>query len=225
MPSLRSHPTPFPLALRVLAWRARPLLLLIGLLGACAIAARTAAPPPAPTVPVVVAGTDLPAGHTVTAADLRTVHLPRGTTPSGATATTAPLLGARLVVDVPEGLPVVDAHLTRSRFPVETPSGTVAVPVHLADPAVAALLRPGDRVDLVAGPLDGWAAEPEPAVLAAAALVLEVRTESAATSGLGLLGDAGTGEPLVVVAVAAEDGHRIASAAGGSLGAVLVEGS
>ena len=44
-----------PLALRVLAWRARPALLALGLVLACALAARAAAPPPDPTAPVVVA--------------------------------------------------------------------------------------------------------------------------------------------------------------------------
>lgn len=226
MPSPHPRPTPVPLALRVLAWRARPFLLVACLVATCALAARAAAPPPAPTVPVVVAAADLAAGHTVTTDDLRTVHLPRGAAPAAATASAAPLVGAQLTVDVPEGLPVVDAHLSRSRFAAQAPAGTVAVPVHLADAAVAALLRPGDRVDLVAGALDGWATDPGPAVLAEAALVLEVRTDAAtATGGLGLLGDVGVGDPLVVVAVATDEGHRLAAAAGGSLGAVLVEGS
>jgi len=217
-----------PRALRVLAWRVRPVLLAAALVVACALAARAAAPPPAPTAPVVVAATDLRPGDVLTDGDLRVVRLPRATVPDTAAARTDALLGEELAVDVPHGLPVVTAHLARSRFARSAPAGTVAVPVHLADAAVAALLRPGDRVDLVAGALDGWAGEDGPEVLAEAALVLEVLTdEEDGGDELGLLGS-GTGadaDPLVVVAVGATEGHRIAAAAGGSLGAVLVGGS
>ena len=213
----------------MLAWRVRPLLLALALVSACAMAARAAAPPPAPTVAVVVAAADLRAGDVLTADDLRTVRLPRSAVPTTAVAEPAGLLGEELAVDLPRGLAVVAAHLARSRFATSAPAGTVAVPVRLADPAVAALLRPGDRVDLVAGTLDGWASDAGPSVLAEAALVLEVLTDEASgdAGGLGLIGTgiAEGDDPLVVVAVPAEEGHRIAAAAGGSLGAVLVEGS
>lgn len=216
-----------PLALRVLAWRLRPLLLALALVLACALGARAGAPPPAPTVAVVVAADDLRAGDVLAAGDLRTVRVPRAAAPSGAR-DADDLVGEELAVDVPCGLAVVPAHLARSRFAAAAPAGTVAVPVHLADAAVAALLRPGDRVDLVAGALDGWPGEDGPAVLAEAALVLEVLTDPGTDDGdLGLLGAgaATDADPLVVVAVPADEGHRIAAAEGGSLGAVLVEGS
>lgn len=214
--------------MRVLAWRLRPFLLAAALVLACALGARAAAPPPAPTVPVVVAADDLRAGDVLAAADLRTVRVPRAAAPSTAPADPAGLVGEALAVDVPRGLTVVPAHLARSRFAAAAPAGTVAVPVHLADPAVAALLRPGDRVDLVAGALEGWPGDDGPAVLAEAALVLEVLTDPGADDeGLGLLGAGAVAgaDPLVVVAVTAHEGHRIAAAEGGSLGAVLVEGS
>src|SRR5665647_1577524 len=66
-------------------------------------------------------------------------------------------------------------------------AGGVAVPIRLADPAVAGLLRPGDRGDLVAPTgVDGWAgAEAAPAtVLARGALVLEVLNRAAEDAGL-----------------------------------------
>lgn len=50
------------------------------------------------------------------------------------------------------------------------PDGMVGVPVLLGDPARLALLRPGDRVDLVAVP----GSEGDPVVLAAGAAVLAV---------------------------------------------------
>lgn len=215
-----------PLALRVLAWRVRPLALVLALVAACALAARAAAPPPAPTVPVVVAAADLDAGHTLTADDLRTARVPRSAAPSSAASRPDALVGEELAADVPRGLAVVTTQLARSRFVTTAPAGTVAVPVHLADAAVAALLRPGDRVDLVTGTADGWPGEQGPAVLAESALVLEVVAETE-PEPTGLLG-AGAGtdaDPLVVVAVPAQEGHLIAAAAGGSLGAVLVGGS
>lgn len=217
-----------PLALRVLAWRARPALLALALVLACGLAARAAAPPPRPTVPVVVAARDLRAGDVLSPGDVRTARLPPSAAPVAAAGDADRLVGEELAVDVPRGLVVVPAHLARSRFATPAPDGTVAVPVRLADAAVAALLRPGDRVDLVAGALDGWPGDEGPTVLAEAALVLEVLTEeSRGDDGLGLLGAGATAEadPLVVVAVRPEDGRRIAAAAGGSLGALLVEGS
>lgn len=216
-----------PVALRVLAWRARPLALSLALVVACALGARAAAPPPPPTVPVVVAAADLRAGDVLVAGDLRTVRLPRSAAPAGAAGRADGLVGEELVVDLPRGFPVATTHLARSRFATSAPAGTVAVPVHLADAAVAALLRPGDRVDLVAGTLDGWPDDDGPQVLAEAALVLEVLADRADDDGPGLLGSGATtdADPLVVVAVGADEGHRIAAAAGGCLGAVLVEGS
>ncbi|MCX2968173.1 MULTISPECIES: RcpC/CpaB family pilus assembly protein [Streptomyces] len=58
----------------------------------------------------------------------------------------------------------------------------VRAPVRLADRAVAALLRPGDRVDVVAAaPHDGLAAEPGPArVLARRATVAQIPGRRAA---------------------------------------------
>ena len=220
-------PPRLPLALRVLAWRLRPLLLGLTLVLACALAARAAAPPPAPTVPVVVAADDLRAGDVLDADDLRRVRLPRAAVPDAASRDTDGLVGEELAVDVPRGLVLVPGHLTRSRFAETAPAGTVAVPVHLADASVAALLRPGDRVDLVAGALEDWPGDDGPTVLAEAALVLEVLSEESADDGPGLLGGGTVSDtdPLVVVAVPAEQGHRIAAAEGGSLGAVLVGGS
>ncbi len=225
-----------PLALRVLAWRLRPLLVVAAVVAACTLGARVAAPPATATVPVVVADADLRSGDVLTADDLRTVRLPGSAVPRSAVARTESLIGEELAVDLPRGLPVVTTHLARSRFATSAPAGLVSVPVHLADAAVAALLRPGDRVDLVAGALDAWPSDEGPEVLAESALVLEVLTDhDEDADGLGLLGTGGTGgagglsgtagAPLVIVAVPADEGHRIAAAEGGSLGAVLVGGS
>ncbi len=53
----------------------------------------------------------------------------------------------------PTGTPSPDP-----RRPLPVPAGQVGVPVRLADPAVTAMIRPGDRVDLLAGAPDEPAA-------------------------------------------------------------------
>lgn len=244
------------LSVRILAWRARRLLLVVGLVGVACLVARQAAPPGEPMRDVVVAARDLTAGDDLTRDDLRVVAMPRRLVPSG-TLDADQLPGRRVTASVPAGLPLVaglvggllvDGVLEeQERFGVAAPAGTVTVPVRLVDAAVARLLRPGDRVDLVApdgaasgadpGAGGGTDAAGEPGVLARAALVLDVMTTAqvgTADDG-GLAGWAGAGgadggsgggdEPLVVVAVAPAEGHRLAAAGWGSLGAVMVQGS
>lgn len=224
------------LSVRLLAWRMRAVLVVTGLLLAAGAVARQAAPPTPPVEPVVVAAHDLTAGQPLAAGDLRVVRMPAGLVPDGATSDPSTLVDRAVTAGVPSGLPIVAAQLDGDRFGLALPAGTVAVPIRLADLAVAGLLRPGDRVDLVApAGVDGWAGtEAAPAtVLASGALVLEV-LDRAAEDGNPLGGWAsgaaggsvtGSGEPLVVVAVAPQEGHLLAASGWGSLGAVLVEGS
>lgn len=234
------------LTLRILLWRGRRLLLLGGLVVAAGLVTRQAAPAGEPVLEVVVAAHDLAAGDELTADDLRVVSVPAHLVPAG-TPGADELPGRRVTASVPAGLPLVaglvggvlvDGTLAdEARFGLAPPQGTVTVPVRLVDPAVARMLRPGDRVDLVApddgtvtGVLDGGAGAGETGVLARAALVLEVTTDpgpdAADDGGLGgWTGSGTTDEPLVVVAVAPEEGHRLAAAGWGSVGAVMVEGS
>ena len=216
------------LGLRVTGWRLRRVAAAVVVVLAACLVARQAAPPSPETTVVVVAARDLTAGQVLVREDLRTVRLPAGLAPAGTVGQVAVLEGRWAVVDVPAGLPLVDGVLDADRFGISAPAGTVAVPIRLADAAVAALLRPGDRIDLVAP--GGASPEPgdpaaAPAVLARAAVVLEVSRDEPAGDG-GLLGSgAASSDPLVVVAVAVDEGHQLASAVGGSLGAVLVQGS
>lgn len=219
---------PLLLGLRILAWRLRrPAVAVVVVLAACLVA-RQAAPPPAETTDVVVAARDLTAGQVLAAEDLRAVRLPADLVPAGTVGRVPALEGRWAVVDIPAGLPLVDGVLDADRFGIRAPAGTVAVPIRLADAAVAALLRPGDRIDLVApsgvSPEPGEQA-PGATVLARAAVVLEVTREEPVGDGGLLGGGAAAADPLVVVAVAVEEGHQLASAVGGSLGAVLVQGS
>lgn len=217
---------PFLLGLRILAWRLRRPALVVGVILAASLVARQAAPSPPETVGVVVAARDLTSGDELARADLRVVRLPPDLVPTGTVGQVQALEGRRAVVDVPAGLPLVDGVLDVDRFGISAPAGTVAVPIRLADPAVAALLRPGDRIDLVApGAAASDPGDPVagPPVLARGAIVLEVTREEAVQDGL-LGGVDDQPDPLVVVAVGVEDGHLLASAVGGSLGAVLLGG-
>jgi len=108
-----------------------------------------AAPAP-PTVPVVVAATDLAAGAVLTAADLRTARLPADVAPAGAAGDVAALGDQVLAAPVRAGEPVTDVRLVGPGLWSAVPDGLVAAPVRLADLAVATLLRAGDRVDVLA---------------------------------------------------------------------------
>lgn len=208
---------PLLLRLRIAVWRLRRTLAVAGAVLLALAVARQAAPPSPPTDPVVVAARDLAAGTTLEAGDLREVRLPAGRAPDDTAASAEELVGRQVVVDVPARLVVVEEHLDGHRFAVDPPDGTVLVPLRLADPGLAALLRPGDRVDVVAPGPDGPAR-----VLARAALVVDVPPQ-AEEMPLGL----GTGPPdaaPVVVAVGPEAGRELAVASGtGEVSAVLVQ--
>lgn len=152
--------------LRVLLWRARlPVAaLLLGL--ACAVVVGELHPPPAQTSPVPVASHPLTAGHVLVASDLRLSDMPSGLVPSGAPTAAEPLVGAVLAIGAPAGLPIVDDLLVHDL--VTGPPGTVVAAVRLADPAVAALLATGMRVDVLAATDDGGTGR----ALARGALVL-----------------------------------------------------
>ncbi|HET8682104.1 MAG TPA: flagellar biosynthesis protein FlgA [Micromonosporaceae bacterium] len=97
--------------------------------------------------------------------------LPAGRTLLRAVVVTA-LLGlaaAMLYLDPPPGAPPSCPAAPATTAPVgrlAVPAGLVGLPVALAEPAAAAVVRPGDRVDLVARPGSGQ-------LIAHGALVLE----------------------------------------------------
>lgn len=132
------------------------------------IAVRTPAAGTAPadgTVRVLAAGRDLAAGTPVRAADAAAVALPRRAVPDGALrAPVARLDGRRLAGAMRRGEPFTDAAFAPAEGPGGMPApGTVAAPVRVADAATAALVRPGDRVDVLAAPSGetSTASEPE----------------------------------------------------------------
>ncbi|WP_454051124.1 SAF domain-containing protein [Cellulomonas sp. Marseille-Q8402] len=212
--------------LRVLAWRARrPLAALCAGLAAL-VAVDLARPADAPTAQVLVAARDLDVGARLTEDDLTLDAVPVALLPPGLGAD-EDLTGRRLAVAVPAGLPLVPELLVDDA--TTGPPGTVVVPVRFADTGVAAVLRPGMRVDVVAAPLlDGG----EPVRLASGAVVLaqsgaaEAPDDGSDTGGGSLLGggSAGASESApVLLAVTPEESVELGGATGSRvLGAVIV---
>jgi pilus assembly protein CpaB len=149
-------------------------------------------------VEVAVAAHDLPSGTVLTAADVAVASYPPDAVPAGVAPGPDPLLGRVLAGGVRVREPITDARLVGAGLTALLPVGQVAAPVRLADVAVAALVRTGDRVDVLATPADATATE----VVAAGALVL---------AGSGADDESGAG--LLLIAVDEVTAARLAAAA------------
>jgi len=125
--------------------------------------------------PTVLAAHDLPSGAALSAADVRLADLPDEARPTGVLSTFDAVDGRLLVGAVRAGEPLTDVRLATVAAPGVP--GTATVPVRLADEAVAELLQPGQRVDVVAAPEQGAPAS----VLAGGATVVTVGHRQPAT--------------------------------------------
>lgn len=132
----------------------------------------TASPPGSLTL---VSSHDIAAGSVLKAADVQVVSVPDKVRAAGALATPEAAVGRVLAGAARAGEPITDARLVdlSPGIPATGDPGRSIVPVRLADPAVGALLRPGSRVDVVAGS-DG-----NRAVLASLATVAAVTADDA----------------------------------------------
>jgi Flp pilus assembly protein CpaB len=196
MPRLRRPRSPAALARRIAAV----------LLAVTAVALALRPGPPAgaaapETVPVVVAARALDAGRALGTDDLALSHYPAGTAPDGVVADPDLLIGRVLAGAVRSGEALTDARLVGPGLTALLPRGQVAAPVRLADLAVAALVRTGDRVDVLAT---------APGATEAEVLAAGVRVLSAGGTG----DDPGAG--LLLVAVDTPTAARLAAAATGS---------
>jgi Flp pilus assembly protein CpaB len=157
------------------------------------------------TTPMLVAAHDLAAGTTLRAADVEVVRLPAELRPPAALTKPREAEGRILAGATTTGEPLTRARLLGStRDPT-----TAAVPFRLADPAVAALLVPGARVDVVTvSPTAG-----EPIVLATNATILTVRKAKEGPTSEG---------HLVVIALPREEAAQVAAASLGQPVAVTL---
>lgn len=119
---------------------------------AAAVCAGLAAvrPAPPPNVPVLVATRDLDTGAVPGPGDLRTARYPPGTAPDHVLRRPADTRGRALAAAVRRGEAITDVRLVGPHL--RGVPGGVALPVRFADADAARLLRPGDRVDILAGP-------------------------------------------------------------------------
>lgn len=158
---------------------------------------------------VLVAAHDLPAGRAVTAGDLRAVRLPGPTLPAGAVYPGTDLAHRRLAGPVRRGEVLTDVRFVESALTTglaNSAPGGVAVPVRLADAATAALLHPGDRVDVLAGVAPGGDTAPTAPVRVLARDVVVLMVPASGT-------DATADGALVVLGAAPDTAGRLAVAA------------
>lgn len=165
-------------------------------------------PPPAPTEPVVVLARDVAAGAVLTEADVAVVDVAAELAPERALRDPAELIGGRLAVGLPAGLPLTGHVLAGPGLAAAAPDGHVVVPVRLADGAMAALLRPGDEVDLLTTAADAAGTVGAAQVVVAGAVVVSLHDGA---SG-GLLATEQSA-PLVLVSLPREAAADVVGAA------------
>ena len=184
------------------------ILLAAGLAAAAVAAGLTAvAPPQEPRALVLTAAQDLAAGAALVPEDLVAVAVPQALVPEGALRDAAAAVGRLAAGPVRRGEPLTDVRLLGAALlpsggggAAGRAGGDVAVPVRVAEPLVAVLVQPGDRVDLLAASAEGG---PAAAVVATAVRVLSVPA---------VRDDHGEGT-LVVVAADRAIAARLAAAA------------
>ncbi|WET78684.1 SAF domain-containing protein [Amycolatopsis sp. QT-25] len=123
-----------------------------------------------PGTAAVVSARDLPAGTVLRAGDLKLVDLPDDVRPQGAIGRPDSAEGRMLVGAARAGEVLTDVRLLDAAIPGSGDPQSSTVPVRLADAGVAELLRPGQRVDVVAAAEAGR----EASVLADLAVVAAV---------------------------------------------------
>ncbi len=188
-------------------------------------------PPQAQVRDVLVAARSLPAGHPVTHADLTLTSWPADHLPDFDIVSGDAVVGRLTAGPVAAGEPLTTLRLVgpdliaASGFLPSDSEHLVAAPVRVHDAASAALIRPGDTIDIYAaypGGLGGG--QRPPATRIATGVPVLVTPESAGTSGGGWLGASSpsTSGALIVVAVGAEVAAELAgAAASGNLSVTL----
>jgi pilus assembly protein CpaB len=188
------------------AWQRTRLrrILSAGLVAAAAWLAMSAFLPKTPPrgIPIVVVARDLMPGHVLTGSDLAVADWPRDLGPGGAVADPRALVGKALGAAMSRGEAVTAARVRGPGLLTGARTGLVAAHVRLADPAMAAMATPGDRVDLISS-----------AGQVAAADVVVLAVDAAPESHGGWATTAGSGPPGgVVVAVERGEALQLATA-------------
>jgi Flp pilus assembly protein CpaB len=163
--------------------------------------------------PVVITARDLPAGTVLRAGDVRLSRWNPGQIPPRAVRSLAQAIGATIAAGMDRGEPITTARIRGPGITTGLTPGLVAVTVTITGPSTLALIRAGDRVDLLAAtPADTNAVRPA-RVVATAVRVLAVLTPHSSTAD-----DQSAG---LVVAVSRASALSIASVVDGSMTATL----
>lgn len=137
------------------AWRRfvrrhrRPLAVVLVAL-AVLLLTRAVRPGPAATTPVLVAAANAPAGAVLSPDDVSVAAWPVDLAPPTALTDPAQLPDRPLTAPISAGEPLVPTRFLSPSVLAAYGAGLVATPVRLADAGVAALLRAGDLVDVLA---------------------------------------------------------------------------
>ncbi|GAA3218332.1 hypothetical protein GCM10010488_17440 [Oerskovia jenensis] len=211
--------------LRALVWRSRLVALALGCGLVAAVVVERLSPPPPDTRPVVVSARDVDAGTVLDEKDVRVVHVAAPLAPDTALTRVSDAVGRTTSVALPPGQALTPSLVAAGDLAATAPAGTVVAPVRLSDPDVAALLHPGDRVDLLASTgstgSTGDPANGAGAHLARRALVLAGAPPSPSEGGL--LGGTGPEGGVTLVAVLPEEAAALAGVGEwGGLSVVLV---
>jgi Flp pilus assembly protein CpaB len=179
----------------------RRLLAALAAAGAVAAGLQAASAPPQPTTTVLTAARDLPAGSVLDAADLTETEFAPDSVPTGTLRSAGAAVGRTTAGPVRAGEPLTDVRLLSGSLLAGYP-GSVAVPVRIGDPGAVALLRVGDRVEIVAADPQGR----RPAELVASRVpVVAIPRRSTSSPGMVTGG-------LIVVATTEETAQRLAQA-------------
>lgn len=184
------------------------------MLATAALLLAIAPPQPAPALvreepqtTVLVAARDLEAGRTIGVDDLHGIERSTAELPDGALTPGDDATGRVVTGPVRRGEIITDRRLLGPGLSAGLGAGLVASPVRLVDLEVAALLRPGDRVDILAATAQATTA----VVIADGALVIAIPlAASEVSTRVEPLG-------LVVVAVGEDTAARLAAAAASSI--------
>lgn len=131
---------------RAVSWHRRKLAVVAAVL-AVLTGINAAAPRPPDTVTVLRAVELLPGGSPVAEGQVRAAEVAAGSVPDEALTEPAQVIGRLVAAPVPAGQVLTGYDLVGER---SVGPGRLLAPVRLADPGLAAVLRPGDRVDLLA---------------------------------------------------------------------------
>lgn len=128
---------------------------LAALAAATAVAAglQAASAPPPPKATVLTASRDIPGGTVVRSSDLAPVEFDPESVPTGVLAS-HDVVGRTTAIPVRSGEPITDVRLVSGSMLAAYPD-MVAAPVRIGDPGAVALLRIGDRVDVLAADPNG----------------------------------------------------------------------